>query len=389
VNLHIRHRSANKPFCWPYVLTYVYDDQGIRRTSIRHLGRTLAAFWLLYAVFRVAYDVAVLRSAGEPVPYLRLSLTALLQSAIWTGASWLLFRGCIAALSIRRPFVRRLAFLGTLAGTWALRLFCYACTDLLLRRPLTIDGVAFVRALRAGAIGVVLFTVVLAGTVIGMSWWQRQLQAARHRAESEGVLVRAELRVLAEQLEPHLLLNTLTSISALAEHDAASAREMLAGLQGLLAYSIRHGAAATVSLADEVQFVRQYLRLQSLRFGARLRSRIAIPPDLLACLVPRLILQPIVENALKYGVACCEEGGEIVVDAERAIGALMIRVRNSSSGAPSSPGFGIGLAAVRARLALLFGNNQRVTLTDDGSGSTVVTVVMPLVTTARKKGVAA
>ncbi|MGH9424189.1 MAG: sensor histidine kinase, partial [Thermoanaerobaculia bacterium] len=85
----------------------------------------------------------------------------------------------------------------------------------------------------------------------------------------------------------------------------------------------------------------------------------------------------------KYGVARCEEGGEIVVDAERGIGALMVRVRNSSSDAPASPGIGIGLAAVRARLALLFGNNQRVTLTEDGSGSTVVTVVMPLVKTIR------
>ncbi|HEX7678601.1 MAG TPA: histidine kinase [Thermoanaerobaculia bacterium] len=367
----------------------MHHDQGILRTSTRQLGRTLASFWLLYSVFRAAFETAVLRSAGEPVPYLRLSLTTLLQSAIWTGVSWLLFRGCNAALSLRRPFVRRLAFLGTIAGTWALRLLCYACTDVLLRKPLTIDGASFVRALQAGAIGVAVFTVVLAGTVVGMSWWQRQLQAARHRAESEGVLVRAELRVLAEQLEPHFLLNTLTGISALAENDAAAAREMLAGLQDLLAYSIRHGAAATVSLADEVRFVRQYLRLQSLRFGARLRSRIAIPPDLLACLVPRLILQPLVENALKYGIAHCEEGGEIVVDAERGIGALMIRVRNSSSGAPASPGMGIGLAAVRARLALLFGNSQQVTLTEDGSGSTVVTVVMPLVTTVRKKGAAA
>jgi hypothetical protein len=364
-------------------LTYVHDGQGIRQTSIRHLGRTLAAFWLLYGVFRVAFETATLRSAGEAVPYLRLSLTTLLQSAIWTGVSWLLFRGCNAALSLRRPFVRRLAFLGTIAGTWALRLFCYACTDVFLRRA------SFVRALQSSATGVALFTVVLAATVIGMSWWQRQLQAARHRAESEGVLVRAELRVLAEQLEPHFLLNTLTCISALAENDARSAREMLAGLQDLLAYSIRHGEAATVSLADEVQFVRQYLRLQSLRFGARLRSRIAIPPNLLSCLVPRLILQPLVENALKYGVARCEEGGEIVVDAEGGIGALMVRVRNSSSGEPASPGMGIGLAAVRARLALLFGGRQRVTLSDDGSGSTVVTVVMPLLTTVRKKGAAA
>src|SRR5205085_1276926 len=192
-----------------------------------------------------------------------------------------------------------------------------------------------------------------------------------------------ELRVVAEQLEPHFLLNTLTSISALASSDPFAARDMLTGLRELLSYSIRHGAAATVSLDDEVHFVRQYLRLQSLRFGTRLRTRIAIPAELLDCRIPRLILQPLVENAIKYGVARREDGGEIELDAERGVGMLTIHIRNSSAGTVDSPGFGIGMAAVRARLALLFGNAQRLTLTDDGTGMTDVTVTMPLVAKKR------
>ncbi len=365
---------------------YMREGPWIRRPATRHLGRTLTQFWLLYAVFHVSYAIALLRSAGVPVAYVRLGLTTLLQSAIWAGVSWLLFRGCSFALSQRRPLVRRAMFLGAIAAAWVLRLICYAITEGLLEKPPRIRGAAFVRSLQTGALGVGLFTVVLAATVIGMSWWQRQLQAARRRAESEGTLVRAELRVLAEQLEPHFLLNTLTSISALAGRDPAAAREMLDGLQDLLAYSIRHGDAGTVSLGDEVHFVRQYLRLQSLRFGERLRSRIAIPADLMSYLVPRLILQPLVENALKYGVAPCEEGGEIAVDAERGIGVLTIHIRNSSAGASDSPGIGIGMPAVRARLALLFGSEHQVTLTEDGAGAAVVTVTMPLI---RKKGVAA
>jgi len=335
-------------------------------------GRTLGLFWLLYAVFRISFEVAVIRSAAAPVPYPRLTLTTLLQSAIWAGVSWLLFRACDFALSLRRPLARRAAFLGAVAAAWTIRLVVYAVTFRLL------DGAPFAASMRSNAAGVGVFTIVLAATAVGMRWWQRQLQAARHRAESEETLVRAELRVVAEQLEPHFLLNTLTGISALATRDAAAARDMLNGLRELLAYSIRNGAAATVRLEDEVRFVRQYLRLQSLRFGARLRTRIAIPAELLDCQIPRLILQPLVENALKYGVARREDGGEIAIDAERGIGVLTIHVRNSSAGTPDCPGFGIGMAAVRARLVLLFGNAQRVTLTDDGAGMTDVTVTMPL-----------
>jgi len=336
-------------------------------------GRTLALFWLLYAVFRTSFEVALLRAGMAPVPYLRLTLTTLLHSAIWAGISWLLFRTCAFALSRRRPLARRATFAGAVVAAWALRLILYALTIGLL------DGAPFVASMQSYAAGVGVFTIVLAATAVGMRWWQRQLQAARHHAESEETLVRAELHVVAEQLEPHFLLNTLTSISALAARDASAARGMLTGLRELLSYSIRHGAAATVPLEDEVHFVRQYLRLQSLRFGTRLRTRIAIPADLLDCQIPRLILQPLVENALKYGVARREDGGEIALDAERGVGMLTIHVRNSSAGTPDSPGFGIGLAAVRARLALLFGSAQRVTLRDDGAGMTDVTVTMPLV----------
>jgi hypothetical protein len=315
-------------------------------------GRTLAFFWLLYAVFRTSFEVALLRSAAAPVPYPRLTLTALLQSAIWAAVSWLLFRACDFALARRRPLARRATFAASIAAVWTLRLVLYALTAGLLH------GTPFVRSIQSNATGVGVFTIVLAATAVGMRWWQRQLQAARRHAESEEILVRAELRVVAEQLEPHFLLK---------------------GLRELFAYSIRHGAAATVPLEDEVRFVRQYLHLQSLRFRTRLRTRIAIPDHLLGCQIPRLILQPLVENALKYGVARREDGGEIAIDAERGVGMLTIHVRNSSAGTPDSPGFGIGMAAVRARLALLFGSAQRVTLTDDGAGMTDVTVTMPLI----------
>ena len=359
------------------------DGHEFSTAPMANRARTLALFWLLYSVFHTSYDVAVLRSAAAAVPWLRLTLNNLLHSAVWVVVSWLLFRACDFALSRRRPAARRAMFVAAVVAAWALRVVLFALTRALLRMPARIDSASFIRSMKVGTPGIAVFTVVLAAAAVGMHWWQRQLQAARHRAESEETLVRAQLRVVAEQLEPHFLLNTLTSIQALAMSDPTTARDMLTGLRELLSYSIRHGAAATVPLEDEVHFVRQYLRLQSLRFGTRLRTRIAIPADLLACQLPRLILQPLVENAIKYGVARREDGGEIVIDAERGVGMLTIHVRNSSAGEPDSPGFGIGMAAVRARLALLFGSAQRVTLNDDSAGMTVVTVTMPLVAKRR------
>jgi LytS/YehU family sensor histidine kinase len=234
--------------------------------------------------------------------------------------------------------------------------------------------------------GILLVMIVIVVTARGIYWWQKEIQAVRRRANSEETLVRTELRVLAEQLEPHFLLNTLTAISALAGSDPSRAREMTAGLQDLLAYSLRHGAADSVPLGEEVQFVRQYLALQSLRFGERLRISVNVPGALLALPVPRLILQPLVENAIKYGVAQCEEGGEIVIDAAGNRDTLTIHVRNSDAGVRGTPGIGIGVAGVRARLALLFGEGQRVMMTHDAPNQmTIVTVTLPLA----RSGVAA
>src|SRR5689334_6286575 len=232
------------------------DGPEFRPPAMEHLARTLVLFWLLYAVFKTSFYVALLRSDQAPVPYLRLSLTALLHSAVWAGVSWLLFRGCDVAMSRRSRLARRATFLGAIAGAWALRLFFQALIVDLLRTPPRVNAASLLSGMKSAFGGVGLFTVTLAATAVGMRWWQRQLHAARHRAESEETLVRAELRVVAEQLEPHFLLNTLTGISALAARDPASARAMLTGLRELLSYSIRHGAAATVSLEDEVQFVR-------------------------------------------------------------------------------------------------------------------------------------
>jgi signal transduction histidine kinase len=307
------------------------------------------------------------------------------EGAIWGAVSWVLFALCDYSFSRRSALRRRSVLVAGMVVVWGASYVCFAAAHALLDMTVR-SGRLFPGAFRAGWLGVLLVITVVVVTARGLFWWQREIQAVRRRAESEETLVRTELRVLAEQLEPHFLLNTLTAISTLAGTDPSLAREMTAGLQDLLAYSLRHGAADSVPLGEEVHFIRQYLRLQSLRFGSRLRTSVDVPGELLAFPVPRLILQPLVENALKYGVAQCEEGGEIVIDALGGRDTLTIHVRNSDAGIPGTPGIGIGVAGVRARLALLFGEGQCVLMTHDAPKQmTVVTVTLPLA----RSGVAA
>jgi len=364
----------------------MHEESRARLLTIPHLGRTLTLVWLLYELYNAAFNSAILRSAGEPVPYGRLAVRTFVNGAMWGGLSWLLFALCDFSFSRRSALRRRSALAGGMLVLWAGGFACFATARVLL----SVKAVRFERdrpaVFLSQAMGFLLVMIVIVVTARGIYWWQREIQAVRRRARSEETLVRTELRVLAEQLEPHFLLNTLTAISALAGSDPSRAREMTAGLQDLLAYSLRHAAADSVPLGDEVQFVRQYLALQSLRFGRRLRTSVNVPDALLAFPVPRLILQPLVENAIKYGVAQCEEGGEIAVDAAGSRDTLTIHVRNSDAGVRCAPGIGIGVAGVRARLALLFGEEQRVMMTRDAPNRmTIVTVTLPLV----RSGVAA
>src|SRR5688572_29427561 len=121
------------------------NNHELHPVPMEHLGRTLALFWLLYALFKISFEVAILRAAQAPVPYQRLTFTTLVHSSIWVGVSWLLFHACDFALSRRRPFARRAAFLAAIAGACALRVVCYALMVGLLQRPPRLDGVSFTR----------------------------------------------------------------------------------------------------------------------------------------------------------------------------------------------------------------------------------------------------
>ena len=198
----------------------------------------------------------------------------------------------------------------------------------------------------------------LYGLVAGVAHALRAQERARAgellAARAEALAVDAQLRALRAQLNPHFLFNALHSLGALVRHDHARAEEALDRLGDLLRYALDEGAGDTVAFADEWRFVRNYLALETLRLGPRLRVEVDLDDEALECRVPPFVLQPLVENAVRHAVAPRVEGGRVTISARVAGGTLVIGVLDDGPGATSEAaerGTGLGLRALRERMA--------------------------------------
>ncbi len=206
------------------------------------------------------------------------------------------------------------------------------------------------------AIGVLLY-LLSAGLHYAALAVAASRQAERHAVEARTLAREAELQALRMQINPHFLFNSLHSISALATIDGARAREMCVRLAGFLRSSLGLGDRPNIPLSEELALARSYLEVEQVRFGARLRVEEQIEPECEACGVPALLLQPLVENAVKHGIAGLVEGGPIRLAARRRGADVEIVVENAFDPESAVPGkMGIGLAHVRRRLAVRYGD---------------------------------
>ena len=187
-------------------------------------------------------------------------------------------------------------------------------------------------------------------------------RAAERQVFASQVTAReAELRALRAQINPHFLFNSLNSISALAAPDPEAARRMCTLLGDFLRQSLSLGGRERVTLGEELALADRYLAIEQVRFGERLGVETQAEADTLRCLVPPLLLQPLVENAVKHGVADRVEGGTIRIEARRRDGSLVVAVENPRDpDAPPRRGAGLGLENVRARLDALDRRRTRV-----------------------------
>jgi LytS/YehU family sensor histidine kinase len=213
------------------------------------------------------------------------------------------------------------------------------------------------------------------------------LREARLRTE----LSEARMRALSAQLDPHFLYNTLHVASALMRKQAVMAKALLADLSELLAASLAQSDQSLVPLAEEVRLVERYVAIQQARFAGRLSVELDIAPEALSAAVPRLLLQPLVENAVQHGTSQSVEGGWVRVRAAVARGRVVVSVANSSpAGTQASPlREGIGIGGIRARLALLFGEEAAIRFSTPADGQFSAEVDLPIRTASssvRRRG---
>ena len=211
----------------------------------------------------------------------------------------------------------------------------------------------------------------------------RRLQAEATALHAQ--LADARLDALRAQLNPHFLFNTLNAISTLVEQDPRGVRRMIARLGDLLRHTLDDGGEQEIPLARELEMLRRYLDIMEVRFQGNLEVSIEADTSLDDALVPNLVLQPLVENAFRHGLAPMQTMGRVVVRAERDDGDLVLTVRDNGGGPAKELREGVGLTNTRARLAQMYGARHRLTLTTAEDGGALAEVRMPYHTTPLRR----
>lgn len=246
-------------------------------------------------------------------------------------------------------------------------------------------GYDFGRAFRNGLLRSffvdILVYMIIGAVVHALDYYHKYQERDLRTAQLEMRLVQAQLQALRMQLNPHFLFNTLHAISSLMDEDVRAARRMIANLSDLLRHSLDSEGDAEVPLDQEIVLLERYLNIEQLRFQDRLTVEMEIDRETRDVLVPNLILQPLVENAIKHGIAPYARGGRIVVRARRAGDRLVLQVEDDGPGFSRLPGGviheGVGLKNTRERLNQLYGAAHRFDLSDSPDGGFLVTLEIP------------
>ncbi|HEY3855456.1 MAG TPA: sensor histidine kinase [Verrucomicrobiae bacterium] len=221
------------------------------------------------------------------------------------------------------------------------------------------------------------------GLVHAVHFYDRSRERERRASALEAQLATARLSALQAQLHPHFLFNALNAISTLLRRDTCAAQDALASFSELLRLALSHSSQSEVSLREDVEFLRRYVEIQQTRLGDRLRFEEEIDPSALDCVVPALLLQPLVENAVRHGIEPSPDPGMVRVAVHKEDGKLLVRVEDNGAGLSSkepenSNGTGIGLLNLRSRLETLYGHRQRVEVGIRDGGGVSVRIEIPL-----------
>lgn len=347
----------------------------------------IAAIWGGMGLFDATQTVVTMRSEGMHHAWVKLFFALLLSWLPWVLATPLILR-----LGRRYPLVQVRSFTTWLrhAGAWAglsvVSAGWTAVLEALLNpwSPMWESG-PFLPLWQKTIYNQLLSSVILYGCIVLVGWMldsrerlaRQQMEAARLSEQ----LTKAQLNALRHQIEPHFLFNTLNAISGLVRegrNDAAVG--MIAGLSEFLRHVLKDSGRQEVALGEELGFVEKYLEIQKARFAERLQVRMDVAKELGGARVPSLILQPIVENAVKHGIAKRAQGGAIEISAARVNGKLTLSVYNDGPGLPADwegKREAIGLSNVRERLQSLYGDGCELKMANSGGHGVKVTISVP------------
>ncbi len=227
-----------------------------------------------------------------------------------------------------------------------------------------------------------IYISTLAALGIPLKIWNN-VRLERKLAEQEVLVVRARLQALSSQINPHFLFNTLNSIASATRTDPEVARRLIRKLSSILRKLLQE-QEHFIPLKEELEFIDSYLDIEAVRFGAgKLVVEKEVVEDTLKTYVPSMIIQPLVENAVKHGISPRLEGGRIVIRTRRGIGSVVIEIEDNgtglsgASGEKADDGHGIGLSNVSERLKVIYGDQCKLELTSEANRGTIARVEIP------------
>jgi two-component system, LytTR family, sensor kinase len=347
----------------------------------------IAAIWCAGAIFDASQTVLIMRAEGHLGAWLPLFGTEL---ALWLP--W----------ALATPFISRLARRDALTGGITARkvathLAIFVGVSLVTEAwsawlqvqfnpwsnnhwPTFLDTLS-ISLLYQSLTFLILYALILTVTFV-LDSRERMARQIAETARLSDELSRAQLAALRRQMEPHFMFNTLHAIAGLVrEHKNEAAVSMIVGLGEFLRRASEDSPRAQVTLGEEVEYLQRYLDIQKVRLGERLQISVDIPPELMRAQVPDLLLQPLVENAIKHGISKRVAGGAVRVAGARENGKLCLTVYNDGPPVPAdwqAKRTGVGLANLRTRLRILHGDESELRLQAVDPGGAEVIVTLPL-----------
>ena len=343
-------------------------------------------FWMSLAFLAAGEDKVRIWERGLHTSY----WTALLVDGAFLLTAALLTPPVFAIVH-RYPISKPIRF-GRVAGyVLGSTLYIVACVSLgwILLPPWNIPAQRFEpRSLHGLVTGFYSFAVMIWNYIIVLAAahaYEYFKRARDQELELQQALATSELQALKSQLHPHFLFNTLQGISALIDTEKERAKVMVLKVSSLLRAVLQYGTSDLISLDEELKLIEDYLALHKMRLENRLELSWDIHPDTRQLLVPQLIMQPLVENAILHGVACCRSGGWIQIVSRRIENILQIQIRNSIGGRGRA-GTGLGLENTKARLKHLYADEAAFSFELGGDSVAIASLTLPAFVSHEERG---